>query len=72
MTEVMTIAYDFFKYRGWPTCRLDGSTKADDRQELLRTFNNPSSEFKIFILSTRAGGLGLNLQSADTVIMYVP
>jgi ATP-dependent helicase STH1/SNF2 len=71
MTEVMTIAYDFFKYRGWETCRLDGSTKADDRQVLLRTFNNSESEYKIFILSTRAGGLGLNLQSADTVIMWV-
>lgn len=69
MTEVMTIAFDFFSYRGWSTCRLDGSTKADDRQDLLRTFNDPGSQYKIFILSTRAGGLGLNLQSADTVIM---
>lgn len=69
MTEVMTIIADFFNYRGWNTCRLDGSTKADDRQELLSKFNNPDSPYQVFILSTRAGGLGLNLQSADTVIM---
>ncbi|EIW73270.1 hypothetical protein TREMEDRAFT_24951 [Tremella mesenterica DSM 1558] len=70
MTEIMTIIADFFDYRGWKYCRLDGSTKADDRQQLLSTFNDPSSPYQVFILSTRAGGLGLNLQSADTVIIY--
>ncbi|WWC97135.1 hypothetical protein V866_004014 [Kwoniella sp. B9012] len=70
MTEIMTIVSDFFEYRGWKYCRLDGSTKAEDRQQLLSTFNDPQSPYQIFILSTRAGGLGLNLQSADTVIIY--
>lgn len=42
--------------------RLDGTTKAEDRGELLRLFNQPESEYFIFMLSTRAGGLGLNLQ----------
>ncbi|WVQ80394.1 hypothetical protein IAT38_002499 [Cryptococcus sp. DSM 104549] len=70
MTEIMTIVSDFFDYRGWKYCRLDGSTKADDRQTLLSTFNDPNSPYQVFILSTRAGGLGLNLQSADTVIIY--
>ena len=70
MTEIMTIIADFFDYRGWKYCRLDGSTKADDRQALLSTFNDPQSPYQVFILSTRAGGLGLNLQSADTVIIY--
>lgn len=37
---------------------------------LLKTFNDPASEYFVFLLSTRAGGLGLNLQSADTVIIY--
>lgn len=37
---------------------------------LLKTFNEPGSEYFIFLLSTRAGGLGLNLQSADTVIIF--
>ncbi|ORX33607.1 SNF2 family N-terminal domain-domain-containing protein [Kockovaella imperatae] len=70
MTEIMTIIADFFDYRGWRYCRLDGSTKADDRQALLSSFNDPASPYQVFILSTRAGGLGLNLQSADTVIIY--
>ena len=70
MTEIMTIIADFFDYRGWRYCRLDGSTKADDRQTLLSSFNDPESPYQVFILSTRAGGLGLNLQSADTVIIY--
>ncbi|WWC85737.1 uncharacterized protein L201_000603 [Kwoniella dendrophila CBS 6074] len=70
MTEIMTIVSDFFEFRGWKYCRLDGSTKAEDRQALLSTFNDPQSPYQIFILSTRAGGLGLNLQSADTVIIY--
>lgn len=70
MTEIMSIIADYFDYRGWKYCRLDGSTKAEERQELLSTFNDPSSPYQVFILSTRAGGLGLNLQSADTVIIY--
>lgn len=45
-------------------------TKSEDRGELLRLFNDPSSDYFLFLLSTRAGGLGLNLQSADTVIIF--
>lgn len=59
----------YLQYRKVEFCRLDGSTKAEDRQTLLSTFNDPDSPYKVFLLSTRAGGLGLNLQSADTVIM---
>ena len=55
---------------GFKYLRLDGSTKADDRGELLQKFNAASSEIFVFLLSTRAGGLGLNLQAADTVIIY--
>lgn len=47
-----------------------GTTKAEDRGMLLKTFNDPESEYFIFLLSTRAGGLGLNLQSADTVVIF--
>ena len=50
--------------------RLDGATKAEDRSELLKMFNAPDSPYFAFLLSTRAGGLGLNLQTADTVIIY--
>ncbi|WFD33315.1 RSC chromatin remodeling complex ATPase component [Malassezia cuniculi] len=70
MTAIMDIMEDFLRFRGIKYLRLDGSTKPDDRSMLLRQFNDPDSEYYVFILSTRAGGLGLNLQSADTVIIY--
>jgi ATP-dependent helicase STH1/SNF2 len=70
MTQIMNIMEDFLRLRGFKYLRLDGATKADDRSDLLRLFNAPDSEFQIFLLSTRAGGLGLNLQTADTVIIY--
>lgn len=70
MTQIMTIMEDFLSYRGFQYLRLDGSTKADDRSELLHMFNAPDSPYFVFLLSTRAGGLGLNLQAADTVIIF--
>jgi ATP-dependent helicase STH1/SNF2 len=70
MTQIMNIMEDFLRLKGMKYLRLDGSTKADDRSELLKLFNAPGSEYFCFLLSTRAGGLGLNLQTADTVIIY--
>lgn len=70
MTQIMNIMEDFLRFRGLKYLRLDGSTKSDDRSDLLKLFNDPKSEYFCFLLSTRAGGLGLNLQSADTVIIY--
>lgn len=70
MTQIMNIMEDFMRLRGITYLRLDGSTKADERSELLRLFNAPNSPYFCFLLSTRAGGLGLNLQTADTVIIY--
>ncbi|XP_033111192.1 probable global transcription activator SNF2L2 [Anneissia japonica] len=70
MTNLMTILEDYFAYRGFRYLRLDGSTKADDRGELLKVFNMSDSPYFVFLLSTRAGGLGLNLQAADTVIIF--
>lgn len=66
----MTIFEDYLNYRRINHLRLDGTTKHEDRASLLKEFNAPNSIYPIFILSTRAGGLGLNLQSADTVIIY--
>ena len=55
--------------RGWNVCRIDGSVSQEDRQNQIREFNtNP--DFKLFLLSTRAGGQGINLASADTVILF--
>lgn len=70
MTQIMNIMEDFLRLRGLKYLRLDGSTKSDDRSELLSLFNAPESPYFCFLLSTRAGGLGLNLQTADTVIIY--
>lgn len=70
MTAIMDIMEDYLRLRGISYLRLDGTTKSDDRSELLRLFNAPDSPYFIFLLSTRAGGLGLNLQTADTVIIY--
>ncbi|RMD41458.1 hypothetical protein DV735_g3639, partial [Chaetothyriales sp. CBS 134920] len=70
MTQIMNIMEDFLRWRDIPYLRLDGATKAEDRSELLRLYNEPGSPYFCFLLSTRAGGLGLNLQTADTVIIY--
>lgn len=70
MTAVMTIMEDFLAWKGLKYLRLDGSTKTEDRSGMLKLFNAPDSEYFCFILSTRAGGLGLNLQTADTVIIF--
>ncbi|KAK4222203.1 chromatin structure-remodeling complex subunit snf21 [Podospora fimiseda] len=70
MTAIMDIMEDFLRFRGITYLRLDGTTKSEDRSDLLREFNRPDSPYFMFLLSTRAGGLGLNLQTADTVIIY--
>ncbi|KAK4641151.1 putative ATPase [Podospora bellae-mahoneyi] len=55
--------------RGWPVCRIDGSVAQEDRQAQIEDFNK-DPELKIFLLTTRAGGQGINLASADTVILF--
>merc|ERR1719414_913672 len=70
MTQCMTIIEDYFHFKGYEFLRLDGMTKADERGDMLRDFNAKDSEYFLFLLSTRAGGLGLNLQTADTVVIF--
>ncbi|KZT57042.1 hypothetical protein CALCODRAFT_453574 [Calocera cornea HHB12733] len=70
MTEIMTIFEDYCNYRHYKYLRLDGMTKSEDRGEAMRKFNEKDSPYSLFLLSTRAGGLGLNLQTADTVIIF--
>ncbi|XP_045889796.1 probable global transcription activator SNF2L2 isoform X1 [Micropterus dolomieu] len=70
MTSLMTIMEDYFSYRNFQYLRLDGTTKSEDRALLLKKFNEEGSQYFIFLLSTRAGGLGLNLQAADTVVIF--
>ena len=70
MTKMMPILEDYFAYRGFSSLRLDGSTSADEREKRMYMYNAPDSPYFIFLLSTRAGGLGLNLATADTVIIF--
>ncbi|KZP30433.1 hypothetical protein FIBSPDRAFT_777644, partial [Athelia psychrophila] len=70
MTRVMDIMEDFMKMMGYRYLRLDGGTKTEERASYVRLFNEKDSEIKVFILSTRAGGLGLNLPAADTIIIF--
>lgn len=51
-------------------CRIDGGTAHDDRIAAIDDYNKPGSEKFIFLLTTRAGGLGINLTSADIVVLY--
>ncbi|KAJ6803828.1 putative ATP-dependent DNA helicase CHR12 [Iris pallida] len=70
MTKLMDILEIYLQLHGFKYMRLDGSTKTEERGSLLKQFNAPDSSYFMFLLSTRAGGLGLNLQTADTVIMF--
>ncbi|KAJ2856997.1 ATP-dependent DNA helicase Snf21, partial [Coemansia erecta] len=70
MTKIMDIVQDFMAWRGIQCLRLDGSTPDSDRRDYMQTFNDPDSPYHVFMLSTRAGGQGLNLQTADTVIIF--
>jgi SWI/SNF-related matrix-associated actin-dependent regulator of chromatin subfamily A member 5 len=69
-TSVLDILTDYLELRGYEYCRLDGQTNRVQRQVSINSFNAPNSPIFAFLLSTRAGGLGVNLQTADTVILY--
>uniref|UniRef100_A0AAY5ETR3 SWI/SNF related, matrix associated, actin dependent regulator of chromatin, subfamily a, member 1 n=1 Tax=Electrophorus electricus TaxID=8005 RepID=A0AAY5ETR3_ELEEL len=70
MTRVLDILEDYCMWRGLEYCRLDGNTPHEDRERAIETYNAPNSSKFIFMLSTRAGGLGINLATADVVILY--
>ena len=69
MTRMLDILGDYLNVRGFEFSRLDGSMSMMDRQENIDRFNNDPN-VSVFLLSTRAGGLGINLTAADTVIIY--
>ncbi|GKU05675.1 adenosinetriphosphatase [Fusarium langsethiae] len=69
MTKVLDILEQFLNIHGHKYLRLDGATKVEQRQILTDRFNN-DPRILCFILSTRSGGLGINLTGADTVIFY--
>ncbi|XP_038988739.1 protein CHROMATIN REMODELING 5-like isoform X3 [Phoenix dactylifera] len=70
MVRMLDILAEYLSLRGFQFQRLDGSTRADLRQQAMEHFNAPGSDDFCFLLSTRAGGLGINLATADTVIIF--
>ncbi|XP_032068963.1 chromodomain-helicase-DNA-binding protein 1 isoform X2 [Thamnophis elegans] len=70
MVRMLDILAEYLKYRQFPFQRLDGSIKGELRKQALDHFNAEASEDFCFLLSTRAGGLGINLASADTVVIF--
>ena len=70
MTRMLDILEDYMFDKQYQYCRIDGSTDSDVRKESIDAFNKPDSEKFVFLLSTRAGGLGINLATADTVIIF--
>ncbi|KAL6133999.1 hypothetical protein ACLB2K_066232 [Fragaria x ananassa] len=69
MTKMLNILEDYMNYRKYRYLRLDGSSTIMDRRDMVRDFQQRNDIF-VFLLSTRAGGLGINLTAADTVIFY--
>ncbi|CAL4931007.1 unnamed protein product [Urochloa decumbens] len=69
MTKMLDILEDYMNFRKFKYFRLDGSSAISDRRDMVRDFQNRNDVF-VFLLSTRAGGLGINLTAADTVIFY--
>lgn len=67
---MLDILEDYCIYRDYKYCRLDGNTELDDREKYIEEFTKPNSEKFIFLISTRAGGLGLNLMTANIVVLY--
>lgn len=70
MVMMLDILEDYLILRGFPMERLDGGIGRRERQAAIDRFTDPSNDQFAFLLSTRAGGLGLNLTAADTVIIY--
>jgi SWI/SNF-related matrix-associated actin-dependent regulator of chromatin subfamily A member 5 len=69
-TSLLDIMEDYCLMRGYKFCRLDGATELEERDIAIREFTKPGSDIFIFMLSTRAGGLGINLMTANHVILY--
>ena len=70
MTKVLDILEDYMVMRGYEYCRIDGNTTYEDRESQIADFNREGSTRFVFLLSTRAGGLGINLQTADVCVLY--
>lgn len=70
MTKMLDILEDFLEFEGYKYERIDGNITGQVRQDAIDRFNAPGAQQFVFLLSTRAGGLGINLATADSVIIY--
>ena len=70
-TSMLNIIQDYLWFvKGLKACRIDGNVKLDERKLEIADFSKSDSNLSVFLLSTRAGGLGINLTAADTVIIF--
>ncbi|KAF2605108.1 hypothetical protein F2Q70_00028888, partial [Brassica cretica] len=72
MTKLLDILEEYLQWRRLVYRRIDGTTSLEDRESAIVDFNDPDTDCFIFLLSIRAAGRGLNLQTADTVVIYDP
>lgn len=70
MTQMMDILEGYLSFRRTRYLRLDGGSSIAERRDMVAAFQAPGSPYFLFLLSTRAGGLGINLTAADTVIFF--
>lgn len=70
MSRVLDILEDYCWWKNYEYCRIDGQTSQDERIDAIDEYNKPDSSKFVFLLTTRAGGLGINLTSADIVVLY--
>lgn len=70
MSHMLDILEDYALFREYNYCRIDGMTSSADRSKSIEEYNAPDSDKFLFLLTTRAGGLGINLYTADTVVIF--
>lgn len=69
-TRTLDLLQDLCVHMGYTFCRLDGHTPTNQRQRLVDSFNSPYSQNFLFLLSSKAGGVGLNLIGASHLVLY--
>lgn len=67
---MLSIIEDYCDMKDIPYCRLDGNTELEEREEQIEDFTQPGSDKVMFLISTRAGGLGINLYTANHVVLF--
>lgn len=69
-TKMLDLLEEYLQYKQYKFEKIDGSVKSKERQNSIDRFNNPEKKKDVFLLSTKAGGLGINLTSANVVIIF--